>query len=66
MAAGTEFSPYAMLETGFNRDTSMSTGEDVTSDHLKQMVVRKPPRHISGGVRHSMSTATLQSPHTQV
>ncbi|KAJ0747092.1 putative protein-serine/threonine phosphatase transcription factor DBP family [Helianthus annuus] len=65
MAAGTEFSPYGMLESGFNRD-NMSTGEDIMSqntDHLKQMVIRKPPRHVSG-VRHSMSTATLQPPHS--
>ncbi|KAI3785049.1 hypothetical protein L1987_44159 [Smallanthus sonchifolius] len=39
MTAGTEFSPYAMLESGFNKD-NISTGEDVisqNSDHLKQM-----------------------------
>lgn len=63
MAAGTEFSPYAMFHKG-----NMSTGEDVisqNSDHLKQMAIRKPPRHVSG-VRHSMSTATLHPPHDPV
>lgn len=57
MAAGTEFSPaYAMLEGGFKEDEISQN-----SDRLKQMAIRKPPRHLSV-VRHSMSTATLIPP----
>lgn len=61
MAASAEFSPgYVILEGGLSKD-NVSVGEDEilqNSDRLKQMGVRKPPRHVSG-VRHSMSTATL-------
>lgn len=56
MAAGTEFSPvYVMLEDEISQN----------SDQLKQMAIRKPPRHLSG-VRHSMSTATLVPPMNPV
>nr|GEZ30156.1 probable protein phosphatase 2C 27 [Tanacetum cinerariifolium] len=61
MAASTEFSRgYVILEGGLSKDNA-SVGEDEilqNSDRLKQMGIRKPPRHISG-VRHSMSSATL-------
>ncbi|GJZ38614.1 probable protein phosphatase 2C 27 isoform X1 [Tanacetum coccineum] len=61
MAASTEFSRgYVILEGGLSKDNA-SVGEDEilqNSDRLKQMGVRKPPRHLSG-VRHSMSSANL-------
>lgn len=64
MAAGTEFSPaYAMLEGGFNKDIVSMVEDELSqnSDRLKQMAIRKPPRHLSV-VRHSISTATLLAP----
>ncbi|KAI3734479.1 hypothetical protein L6452_13949 [Arctium lappa] len=57
MAAGTG------VEDGFTNDI-MSGGEheiSQNSDHLNQLDMGKPPRHLSV-VRHSISTATLLTP----
>ncbi|ERN17166.1 hypothetical protein AMTRI_Chr09g33790 [Amborella trichopoda] len=61
MAAGTDLSPpFALLEGGYDKEKGSSSDEEGSGAHenLKQMMVGKPPRHISC-MRHCVSTARL-------
>ena len=58
MSAGMDFSPpFAIIEGGYSKD-NVSDMENENLDNVKQVILGKPPRHLSV-MHHCVSSARL-------